>query len=97
MEIKNSVELELKIRVNLELTEVEARALDALIGYGFEPFKEVFYEKLGKHYMQPHENGLKSLFEAVKTQVVPTLNKMDKIKKNLSGVLQETKSTIKLV
>ena len=52
--------------VTLVLNEEEAAALDALVGYGFKPFKEVFYEKMGKAYLQPHEQGLKSLFESVR-------------------------------
>lgn len=52
--------------ITIELTEAEAGALDALVGYGFEPFKQVFYEKLGRAYMEPYEAGLKSLFESVR-------------------------------
>lgn len=58
--------------VTLVLTEEEAGALDALVGYGFEPFRDAFYEKLGKEklgkaYLQPYEKGLKSLFETVRS------------------------------
>jgi hypothetical protein len=53
-------------KVTMEITEAEAGALDALVGYGFEPFKKVFYEKLGAAYMEPYEAGLKSLFESVR-------------------------------
>lgn len=44
---------------------LEVRALDALVGYGDDAFVKVFYEHLGKHYMQPHEAGLKSVRELV--------------------------------
>lgn len=56
----------LKAEIVLVLSEEEAGALDALVGYGFQPFKEVFYEKLGKAYMEKYERGLKSLFESVR-------------------------------
>lgn len=52
--------------VTLLLTEEEAGALDALVGYGFQPFRDAFYEKMGKAYLQPYEKGLKSLFETVR-------------------------------
>jgi hypothetical protein len=53
--------------VTLVLTEAEAKALDALVGYGVAPFLEAFYKHLGKAYLQPYEQGLKSLFESVRT------------------------------
>jgi hypothetical protein len=51
--------------VTICLSESEAAALDALAGYGADAFLAVFYEKLGKAYMQPHEAGLRSLFSSV--------------------------------
>ncbi len=56
----------LSAEIVLVLNESEAAALDALVGYGFKEFVEVFYEKLGKSYLEPHENGLRSLFESVR-------------------------------
>jgi hypothetical protein len=58
---------EIKGEVTLVLSEQEAKALDALVGYGPEPFLKAFYEHMGKAYLQPHERGLKSLFESVRT------------------------------
>lgn len=58
---------QLKATIVMHLSEEEAGALDALVGYGFEPFKEVFYDKLGAAYMKPYEAGLKSLFESIRT------------------------------
>lgn len=51
--------------ITIVLSEAEAGALDALAGYGADSFLAVFYEKLGKAYMEPYEAGLRSLFEAV--------------------------------
>lgn len=51
--------------VTLALSESEAAALDALVGYGVEPFLKVFYKELGEAYLKPHEAGLRSLFESV--------------------------------
>lgn len=49
-------------KIYLELTEGEAMALDAICGYGPEKFLEWFKKNLGKHYIEPHEKHLKSLF-----------------------------------
>ena len=67
----------------LELDEEQLRALDALVGYGFKPFVEVFYEKMGKHYLQPHEQGLKRLFETIRRDVPNALAKVDMARKFL--------------
>lgn len=64
--------------VYLQVSEVEARALDALVGYGYDDFLKVFYQHLGKHYMQPHEAGLKSLFETVRAEIPKHLSRIDK-------------------
>jgi hypothetical protein len=58
---------EIKGEVTLILSESEAKALDALVGYGAQNFLDVFYAHLGKAYLQPHERGLRSLFESVRT------------------------------
>jgi hypothetical protein len=50
---------------SLQLNDEEVAALDALVGYGIESFLNVFYEKLGRAYLEPHEGGLRSLFKAV--------------------------------
>lgn len=58
---------EIKGEVTLVLSEVEAKALDAIVGYGPEQFLKVFYEHLGQAYLKPNEQGLKSLFDSVRT------------------------------
>jgi hypothetical protein len=52
-------------KITLVLDEEEAAALEALAGYGTKPFLKVFYEKMGRAYLEPHERGLVSLFEAI--------------------------------
>lgn len=87
---KKKKELQMKARVTAKIeptitftvSEIEAHALVALSGYGFKAFLETFYNYMGKHYMQPYESGLKSLFEfwysaEFKTQ----LNKIEQSKK----------------
>lgn len=73
----------LTVEAHLILTESELRALDALAGYGEETFLEVFYKHLGKNYLKPHENGLRSLFKKVKKEVKIPLNQVDQARKLL--------------
>ncbi|MNO13198.1 hypothetical protein D3C76_28270 [compost metagenome] len=72
-----------KVEVTTQLTinEAELRALDALVGYGVDPFLKAFYEQLGKTYMQPHEAGLRELFETIRTNVPGILHRIDSDRK----------------
>lgn len=78
-EIKSVATLEVK--VILILNEAEARAFDALVGYGHKEFLNAFYDKLGRAYMEPHEKGLISLFETVRQKLPHHLKKIDDARK----------------
>lgn len=54
------------VTATLTLDHAEIAALDALAGYGTQAFLDVFYAKLGKAYLGPHEAGLRSLFDTVR-------------------------------
>lgn len=75
----------LDFKLTLELNEVEARALEAIVGYGDKNFLKVFYEHMGKHYLEPHESGLKSLFETIKSELRPHLHKFDKVREAIDN------------
>lgn len=66
----------------LILSEEEVLALEALAGYGADAFLKFFYEKLGKHYLQPHEKGLRSLFETIQKELPAHVRKI-KVARNL--------------
>ena len=66
----------LDLIVNFAVNESEARALDALVGYGDDAFIQVFYEKLGKAYMQDHEQGLRKFFKSIRGQMPTILARM---------------------
>lgn len=72
-----SLDVQVQLTINLE----EARALDALSGYGVETFIKVFYEKLGEAYMKTHERGLRSFLTSIKSDIPPILGKVDKVAK----------------
>ena len=71
----------LEVDVNLRLTMAEVQALEALAGYGVASFLKVFYEYMGKHYLQPHEAGLRSLFDTVQSELPPVINRYESAKK----------------
>ena len=72
----------IKLEVTLKLDEGEARALEALMGYGVDIFLKVFYEHIGKHYLSPYEDGLRRLFSSdtrmVLNAVLTRKNKAEK-------------------
>lgn len=55
------------LNVCIEFTEQEARALDALTVYGDDEFIKTFKENLGKSYLEPWEDGLRSLFTSIRS------------------------------
>jgi hypothetical protein len=60
------------VETTMVLSEDEVAALEALAGYGTEEFLRVFYERLGKNYLRPHEAGLRSLFATIRRDA-PTI------------------------
>ncbi len=71
----------------ITLTEVEIRALDALVGYGDDAFLKVFKEKLGESYIRDHEAGLRSFFATVGKQVLPALEDIKQARRDLHDAL----------
>jgi hypothetical protein len=57
--------------------EGEARALDALAGYGDDAFIKVFYEELGEAYMKEHEADLRRFLKSIREQVPSYLHLLD--------------------
>lgn len=71
------IDLDVLVRLN----EKEIRALEALVGYGINPFLKVFYEQMGKVYLQPHEAGLRSLFDTISRDLKPILHRVNSARK----------------
>lgn len=63
------------------IDEQEARALDALAGYGDDSFITAFYEKLGKSYMEDHEAGLRSFLKSIRDIIPPALLQLESARK----------------
>lgn len=54
--------------ITIRLTEDELRALHAITAYGTDQFLSVFYEKMGRACLEPHEAGLRTLFAALASE-----------------------------
>ena len=70
----------IEVDVNIKLTMAEVQALDALAGYGTDGFLEVFYKQMGKHYLKPHEAGLRSLFATISSELPPIIKRYQSAK-----------------
>ena len=82
------MKLKTKVRVHyectLELTEREMRALDALAGYGTKAFVDIFYRHMGRSYLEPHVDGLTTLFEKIRGEGSRQLGVVDSARKVLA-------------
>lgn len=88
---KSQTSSHLSVSISFTVTEEEARALDVLPSYGIDKFIEMFYETLGKAYLQPHEEGLRSFLRHIREKVHPGLENVDKARKYLKE-LEEGKT-----
>lgn len=81
--------LEEKLTVTLVLDEAEVRALDGIFGYNVEHFLKVFYERMGKAYVQPHEAGVRSLHQTIRSSVAGPLAELDKARAAIRAAFQK--------
>ncbi len=66
------------IRIAFEISEAEARAIDALAGYGSDAFLATFKKHMGTSYMEGHEDGLREFFKTMRESIPPFLDRADK-------------------
>ncbi len=82
---KISAKADLDLQITFTINEQEARALQALVGYGDEAFLRVFYEKMGRSYLRPHEAGLLQFFATVRASVSGPLDRVDEAREVYAG------------
>jgi hypothetical protein len=80
---------EVNFTIKFTLTQSEAAALEAIAGYGHEPFLKVFYEHMGKSYLQPHEVGMKNLFARIKETLPREISKIDAAREAINEALSK--------
>lgn len=90
--IVGNAKAQVEFSIKFTLTKGEAQALDAIVGYGVEPFLKVFYEHMGKAYLQPHEKEMRKLFERVKSDLPKEIYKIEKAQQAIEEALTEFKS-----
>jgi hypothetical protein len=90
---KVKTKLEFEAKITLELSETEAKALNEMTKYGIDPFIKGYKKFLGSYYIQPHEAGLKSLFETIDDHLPIELSKLEKYKKAICDADLEFKSS----
>lgn len=71
--------------MTIKISEAEARALDALSGYGDDAFIKHFKENLGTAYMRDHEAGLREFLSSVRGCVSGFLSRIDKARAAFNG------------
>lgn len=76
------------LSVDIQLSEAEVRALDGIFGYNVDQFLKVFYEKCGKHYVQPHEAGVRSLHKTVRGILAGPLAEITKARDAVNQALR---------
>lgn len=78
----SKIQTKLEVTITLELTEGEAGALDAICGYGPDEFLKWFERNMGKHYIAPYREHIKTLF--AKARVLQSqVKKAQEVRKHL--------------
>lgn len=90
-DIQAKADMQVSFKINLELTISEAQALDAICGYGPDRFIEWFYANLGKHYLRPHEDAMRSLFKAVRSSLPSQISKVATARKDVQEIYNKFK------
>lgn len=77
-------DLKITFEITLELSLAEARALNEMVKYSVDDFLAGYYKHLGKSYLQPHANGVRSLFTTVRENLPGKLHNVDKMIKAIN-------------
>ncbi len=83
-----------EFRISFDVDEEEARALDAMAGYGDDEFVIAFYEKLGASYMRDHERGLRRFLSSIRSIVGGELYKFDEVRTILNQQNRDKKARL---
>ena len=67
----------MKLNLAIELSEEEVRALYEITRYDVESFLKVFYEKMGKAYLEKYQTGVRTFFNSFTREAGPWLTKAD--------------------
>lgn len=79
--VKINEKIDVSLKLTFEVSEPEARALEAMAGYGDDAFVKAFYDKLGKAYMDKHEAGLRAFLKSMRETLPNILFRVDEARK----------------
>jgi hypothetical protein len=77
--------VEATLTVQVELTEAEVRALSGIFGYHVSAFLKVFYERMGRAYVEPYEAGVRSLHETIRGVMAGPIRQIDAARQVMKG------------
>ena len=87
--IQSTAKANVAFAINFELTIKEAKALEAIAGYGVDAFLEVFYPKMGKHYLKANEDDFRALLVKIQSSLPNEIAKIDAAEKAISEALKD--------
>jgi hypothetical protein len=77
---------EVKLKLVFEIDESEALGLDALVGYNYDSFLNLFKEGMGKAYIEraDAQEGLRRFFESCRKEIPQFLSRLDSARKEFN-------------
>lgn len=69
------------VTATFTVTEGELRALEAMTGYGVDPFMQVFYKHMGEAYMRPYDKDMREFLKSIREIAGPILSRADEARK----------------
>lgn len=85
--IKGNVTADVGLSINISLTLGEAKALDAIAGYGTDEFLKVFYPSMGKAYLEPYESDMREFFIKIREQLSIEISTVERVEKQIKEAL----------
>lgn len=74
----------IQLKLGVEFSEDEARALYEITQHDVDCFIKTFYDRMGKNYLEKHEQGMRSLFDSFTREAGLWLNKVDAARKTFN-------------
>ena len=75
----------IELKVQIVLSEVEARALLKMTQYGTEPYLKWFEKNLSRYELNGLKHGVVSLFDTIRKELPPHIDKVEKARKLLTS------------
>jgi len=88
---KTSSEIKVEVKVTIDLTIEEAKALNMITTYSAESFIEGYKKHLGAYYMRGHEVGIISLFETIRDSLPKEIDKANNVLSKVSEAIRKNK------